>query len=85
MVAATRGSAGIVVMVRVVTTAKRETVRKVATDTYEITVREPAQHNQANRRVQTILAEQYDKTAREVRLQTGHRTPKKTFIISRIT
>ena len=47
----------------------------------KLMVREPAQSNRANKRVQTILAERYDVTINDVRLLTGHRSAKKVFVI----
>lgn len=69
------------VTVRVCAGAKKEKIQKIKPDTYEIMVKAKAQQNLANRRVQQILANEYECTEKEVKLLTGHRSAKKIFIV----
>lgn len=62
--------------------ARRESVRKLTDTAYEIVVREPAQRNLANRRVQQLLSLQIGCSAHEVRLIAGHRSSKKDLCSS---
>ena len=71
------------VVARVYPACRKEVVRKISPDTYEIMVREPAQGNRANRRVQAIIADMYDTPIADLKLLIGHRSPKKVFVINR--
>lgn len=55
---------------KVATGAKREMFKKVSETHYVVAVKEPAERNQANRRILELLKEKLD--ARRVRLISGH-------------
>ena len=59
--------------------AKREIVTRKASDRYDISVREPAERNLANARIRTLLAREFDISARAIRLISGHTSPHKIF------
>ncbi len=61
--------------------AKRERVKKVNEDTFEMTVREPAERNLANKRIRELLAEHYELPLGQVRIVTGHHSQGKIFDI----
>ncbi len=65
------------VRVRVTASAKRERVSKMDNDEFHITVREPAEHNMANRRVRELIAQEFGVSVAKVRLMTGHRSRSK--------
>jgi len=67
------------VKVRVTPKAKKETIKKVGELVYEITVKEPAERNLANRRIRELLARQYEVDAKSVRLISGHHSGSKIF------
>ncbi|NCN52252.1 DUF167 domain-containing protein [Candidatus Parcubacteria bacterium] len=69
------------VRVRVVAGARKELVKKVSDTEFALSVREPAERNLANRRVQAVLAEIYEVPVRDVRITAGHRSPTKIFDI----
>lgn len=69
------------VRVRVFPDSKKETLNKVGESRYEICVREPAERNLANRRVQYLLAVEYGVTEKAVRIVSGHHSPTKIFDI----
>lgn len=58
---------------------KKELVVRLAEHRFEIHVKAPAEQNLANRRVQELLAVEYNVTPRAVRLVSGHRTQTKIF------
>ena len=61
--------------------ARREEVAELASGTLRISVKEPAQGNQANLRVRTIVAERLGLPVGKVRLLTGHRSRSKMLSI----
>ena len=69
------------IKVAVTPNAKKEKVKKVSDDSFEISVKEKAQQNQANKRVCEILSECFKVPLSAVRIINGHRTPKKIISI----
>ena len=69
------------VKVRVVAGMRKEKVQKVDGVTFEMTVKEPAERNLANKRIRTILAEEYNVEIGKVRIVTGHHSQSKIFDI----
>lgn len=67
------------VKVRVTPGMRKESVTKTAPETYEIVTRVAAARNQANVRVQELIADLYGVEKGRVRMVTGHRSPKKVF------
>jgi uncharacterized protein YggU (UPF0235/DUF167 family) len=70
------------IKVRVKTGSKKEIVKKVSEDHFEVSVREKAERNLANTRVREIIAEQVGLTVRKVKIIKGHHSPSKILSIS---
>ncbi len=70
------------VKVYVFANSKKEKVRKIDEDVFEIYVKEPPRQNMANRRIAEILSVEYGVDKRCVKLITGHKSPRKKFEIS---
>lgn len=71
------------VRVHVVPGARRERVICTDAHVYTISVREPRERQEANRRVAEILAETYQCPRASIRLITGHRSPTKMYTIDK--
>lgn len=67
------------VKVRVVAGMRKEKIKKVDDVTFEMTVKEPAERNLANKRIRTILAQEYNTEEGKVRIVTGHHSQSKIF------
>lgn len=67
------------IKIHVTTGAKRETIRKKSSDTYEVWVCEQPKNNQANKRITDVLKSFFE--ASRVRLVSGHRSHSKIFDI----
>lgn len=59
--------------------AKRENILKMSDDHFEISVKEPAERNMANKRVIQLLAGHFGVSVGAVRLVSGHHSPSKIF------
>lgn len=68
-----------IVKVKVSPGARREKVVAVDESTFEITVKEPAVRNRANRRVRELLAQHYRVRFEDIRPYTGTRGARKVF------
>ncbi len=69
------------IAVKVQAGARRERVEHVSATTFEIAVREAAEHNAANERVIAILARHFHVRTKDVALVKGHKSPSKSFVI----
>lgn len=69
------------VSVRVIAGGKREAVEELANNRLKITVKEPAEHNLANRRVTELVALRMGVPKGKVRLISGAHTPAKLFSV----
>lgn len=67
------------IRVRVTAGARRESVKKRKEGVYEISVREEAKDNGANRRAVELVAMEFGLPAKAVRIARGHRKPSKLF------
>lgn len=67
------------VHVRVMPGARREALTETSPAHLQVSVKEPAAQNLANRRVQELVARHYRAT--KVRLVSGHRSTSKIFFI----
>ncbi len=65
------------VKVHVYAGMKKEQVKKVKEDTYEIITKAPAERNVANERVKEVIAEAYGVGVKAVRIVNGHHNPSK--------
>jgi uncharacterized protein YggU (UPF0235/DUF167 family) len=70
------------IKVRVQAGAKREEVKKKTKDSYNISVREKAERNQANKRMVEIVASLFDISVNNVRIINGHQSPSKLLSIN---
>jgi len=70
------------IKVKVLAGAKKEEVKKKNKDTYIISVKEPAERNQANKRVCEIVALLMDVSIKNVRIISGHQSPSKILSIN---
>lgn len=70
------------VKVRVIAGMRKEKVTQIDSVTFEMTVKEPAERNLANKRIRTILAERYVVEEGKVRIVTGHHSQSKIFDIA---
>jgi len=71
----------IFVKVYVFANSKKEKIRKVEKDIFEVFVKEPAKQNMANKRVMEIISSEYGVGRGQIKLITGHRNPNKRFEI----
>ena len=65
------------IKVRVNAGAKSELVLKKSNDHFDISVREKAEMNMANRRILALIAEAYSLPGGKVRIVSGHHSPSK--------
>lgn len=61
--------------------AKKEKVVKLDSNKFRIEVKEPAQRNMANKRIQQILAKEFGVIVTHVSMLTGHRSSSKMYSI----
>ena len=61
--------------------AKKEELRKITTDHFEISVREKPERNLANTRVIEILASHFKVSLSKVRIINGHRSTSKLIVV----
>lgn len=69
------------IKVKVKTGSKKEAVKKLSKDRFEISVREKAQRNEANLRVREIIARELGLSLGKVKILTGHHSPSKIFTV----
>jgi len=65
------------IKVRVQADAKEEKIVKKSDDHFEVSVREPAERNMANRRVVILVAGEFSLPTGKVRIVSGHHSPSK--------
>ena len=70
------------IKVRVIAGAKKETVKKLSSTSYALSVTEPALQNRANRRVVEILAAECGVSVNKVRIINGHHSPSKMLSVN---
>lgn len=61
--------------------SRKEVVTKLDDTKYKIAVKEPAQQNRANRRIQEILSDLFNVPTNQISMLTGHRSSRKMFSI----
>jgi uncharacterized protein YggU (UPF0235/DUF167 family) len=66
---------------KVLAGAKKETFEQTDTDSFRIAVKEPAERNCANKRVQELLGLHFKIPVKAVRMIGGHRAPAKLFLL----
>lgn len=75
-------SEGKIVRVKVRAGARKESFVEKEPGSFEIAVKEPAEDNRANRRVIELIVRRFGVPASSVRIRTGARSPRKTFLIT---
>jgi len=70
------------IKVKVKTNAKKEIIEQKNKDTYNVSVKEPAERNLANKRVCIIVASFLDVSLKNVRIVSGHQSPSKILSIN---
>lgn len=61
--------------------AKKESLVQTSADHFEVSVREPAERNLANRRVIELIARHFKVPIGKARLISGHRSPSKIISV----
>ncbi|HEY4504097.1 MAG TPA: DUF167 family protein [Candidatus Paceibacterota bacterium] len=69
------------IKVKVTTGAKREVVEKISEDHYDISVKEKAKNNSANKRVLEIAKNMF--ACRHIKIISGHHSPSKILSIDK--
>jgi uncharacterized protein YggU (UPF0235/DUF167 family) len=69
------------IKVLVQTSAKKESLKKISADHFEISVKEKPVQNLANRRVTAIIAEHFNIPVGKVKIINGHHSPSKLLSI----
>jgi uncharacterized protein YggU (UPF0235/DUF167 family) len=59
--------------------AKKQSIQEIEPHKLRIFVREPAQNNQANKKIIALLADFYGITPQKIRMIAGHQGQNKTF------
>ena len=70
------------VKVRVYPHSKKEEIKKIKENRFEIKVKEKAERNMANDRVLEIVARQFNVSAKQVRIISGHKSPSKMLSVN---
>ncbi|MCK9597184.1 DUF167 domain-containing protein [Candidatus Pacearchaeota archaeon] len=71
------------IKVKVKTGSKKEQIKKISEDTFEIEVKAPAERGLANKRILELVREYFKVyNVREVRLVSGHHSPHKIINLS---
>lgn len=70
------------VRVHVIPDAKRETFIVRSETVFDISVKEPAQRNLANKRIIELVAQHFNLPSGKVRIITGHRSVTKVFDVA---
>lgn len=61
--------------------AKKEFLKQKSEDHFEISVREKAEHNLANKRVLELVSLHFKIPVSKVRIINGHRSPSKLLVV----
>ena len=73
----------IYIRVKVKACARKEGFKKVSVDHFEVSVKEKAERNMANKRVLEIVAEYFELPINKVRIINGHRSPSKLLVLEK--
>ncbi len=69
------------IKVKVFAGTRKEKVKEVGENRYEIHVKEPAERNMANSRIIALVAELYKISPKAVKIFSGHHSPSKLLSI----
>jgi len=70
------------IKIRVQAGAKKELLFKKSSDTYNISVKEKAERNMANKRVIEIIANLFNIPVKNIKIISGHQSPSKILSIN---
>ncbi|MFA6273711.1 MAG: DUF167 domain-containing protein, partial [Candidatus Paceibacterota bacterium] len=70
------------IRVKVKTESKKEEFKKIGEDHFEISVKEPAERNLANKRVLEILALNFKLTQNKFQIIKGQKMPNKIILVT---
>ncbi|MFA5830857.1 MAG: DUF167 domain-containing protein [Candidatus Paceibacterota bacterium] len=65
------------IKVKVTAGTKKEKLERISSDHFEVSVKEKAERNMANRRVIELIADFFDVPSGKARIVTGHHSPGK--------
>lgn len=71
----------IYIHVKVIAGARKEAFRQKFADHFEISVKEKAEKNMANKRILELVAEHFRVPVNKVRIVNGHRSPSKLLVV----
>ena len=71
------------IKVKVIADAKKEKFEQNGDELFEISVKEPAKQNMANRRIQELIARHFGIIKGKVKIISGHRSPSKIISINK--
>jgi len=69
------------IKIKVTPQAKKELIEKESEDYFKISVKEPAQKNQANKRIIEMLAHYFERPTNKIHIVNGHHHPSKLISI----
>lgn len=69
------------IRVNAIAGAKKESVKEIGENRLEVSVREPAERNRANKRIAVLVAVHCAVSVKAVRLINGHHSPHKMFSV----
>ncbi|MFA4975739.1 MAG: DUF167 domain-containing protein [Candidatus Paceibacterota bacterium] len=72
------------IRVKVFSSAKKEVLKKINNDHFEISVKEKAERNLANDRIIELLSIYYNISKNKIRIVNGHHSPTKLLFIDMI-
>ena len=67
--------------IKVTAGAGKESFKQKSADHFEISVKEKAERNTANKRVLELVAEHFKVSKNKVRIVNGHRSPSKLLVV----
>ena len=70
------------IKIKVFPKSKKEEIRKIKENNFEIKVREKAEKNMANKRVIEILSDYFKINEKQIRIVNGHQSPIKMLSIN---
>ncbi len=73
----------IYIRVKVEARAKKEEIKQISEDHFEIKVKEKAERNMANKKVLEIVADYFQIPKGKVRIVNGHQSPSKLLVLEK--
>ena len=69
------------IRVKVMAGSRKESLKKIKEDSFEIKIKEKSENNLANKRVLELLALYFNVTINAISIKSGHHKPQKLIII----